>query len=70
MTDEKGPRFNEYSWSNHSNMLYLSQPVGTGFSYSEHAAGSIDSVSGDFVPAFKAPATGSKYIYPNKSIRH
>ena len=51
-------------------MLYLSQPVGTGFSYSEHAAGSIDSVSGDFVPAFKAPATGSKYIYPNKSIRH
>lgn len=39
-------------------MIYLSQPVGVGFSYSSKAAGSIDAVTGEFVPASQAPATG------------
>ena len=43
-------------------MLYLSQPIGTGFSYSEEAAGSLDPNSGDFEPPSVAPITGGKSI--------
>lgn len=38
---------NPYSWSNVSNMLYIDQPVGTGFSYSEAVNGFAD--GSDFV---------------------
>lgn len=39
-------------------MLFISQPVGTGFSYREEAAGSFDNVSGIFVNTTYQPATG------------
>ncbi|KAH8820085.1 putative carboxypeptidase S1 [Xylogone sp. PMI_703] len=51
VTDDKGPVYNPYSWSNHSHMLYLSQPVGTGFSYSTEAPGSINDYTGDYQPS-------------------
>lgn len=36
---------NPYSWSEATNLLFLSQPLGTGFSYSEQVAGSLNPVT-------------------------
>jgi hypothetical protein len=49
---------NEYSWSEVSNMLFLSQPVGVGFSYQEEAIGSLNEITGGFLNATEAPPTG------------
>ncbi|KAK8153931.1 Alpha/Beta hydrolase protein [Phyllosticta citrichinensis] len=37
--------YNKYSWNNHSNMLYLSQPLGVGFSYQKKKLGCYDKES-------------------------
>ena len=39
-------------------MLFLSQPLGTGFSYGSEGVGSLNSFTGDFQPASVAGAQG------------
>ena len=49
---------NPYSWNEISNMLYISQPVGTGFSYREEQDGSLNQHTGAFVNSSVEPAIG------------
>lgn len=49
--DSNSTRLNEHSWNNRVNMLYIDQPVGTGFSYTNLANGTLDLVTREFVPA-------------------
>lgn len=47
------PVENEYSWVNLTNVLWVEQPVGTGFSIGEVKAKSEEEIAQDFVMFFK-----------------
>ena len=49
---------NPYSWNEASNMIYLSQPIGVGFSYGSKEPGSLDPFTGTFLNASEANVTG------------
>ncbi|KAI2485110.1 carboxypeptidase S1 [Pyrenophora tritici-repentis] len=50
---------NPNSWNNVSNMLYISQPVGVGFSYQKEGVGSLNEYTGDFLyNSTRNPADG------------
>ena len=47
------PTINPYSWVNLTNMLWVEQPVGTGFSIGKANATNEEDVSSDFIKFFK-----------------
>lgn len=47
ITEDLKTQLNPYAWNEASNMLFLSQPLGTGFSYSEEEAGSLNPFTGE-----------------------
>jgi hypothetical protein len=49
-------------------MLYLSQPIGTGFSYSEESPGTLNDL-GDFEPPSVAGIDGGSIANPKRNIR-
>jgi hypothetical protein len=52
-SDSNSTTRNELSWNNNVNMLYIDQPVGTGFSYSSLADGTFDLLAHQFIPNSK-----------------
>ncbi|KAI9927429.1 hypothetical protein MW887_003042 [Aspergillus wentii] len=66
---------NPYSWSNASNMLYIDQPVMTGFSYSIPVPGYVDSTTDDVItlpstscPDYAKDQSCGTYSYPNVTL--
>ncbi|KAL8707605.1 MAG: hypothetical protein Q9220_007392 [cf. Caloplaca sp. 1 TL-2023] len=47
------PTINDYSWVNLTNMLWVEQPVGTGFSIGDATATSEEDIAADFISFFK-----------------
>lgn len=58
ITDEGTTEINPLSWNNVSNVLYISQPLGTGFSYESLQEGSIEESTGQILSADLANVTG------------
>ena len=46
--DSNSTTLNPHSWNNKVNMLYIDQPIGTGFSYVDLANGTLDTLDGTF----------------------
>ncbi|KFH42341.1 Carboxypeptidase S1 A-like protein [Hapsidospora chrysogenum ATCC 11550] len=48
--DSNSTTLNEHSWNNNVNMLYIDQPLGTGFSYVSLLNGTMDYLTSTFTP--------------------
>lgn len=68
VTEDLKTQLNPYSWNEVSNMLFLSQPVGVGFSYGSAEDGSLDEYFGAFLNASEAPVNGRYPVINNTKI--
>jgi hypothetical protein len=48
--DANSTVLNPWSWNNYANILYIDQPVQTGFSYDVATPGVVDALTGDIYP--------------------
>ncbi|EXJ90300.1 carboxypeptidase D [Capronia coronata CBS 617.96] len=58
VTEDLVTQLNPYAWNEASNMIFLSQPLGVGFSYGSKEPGSLDPLLGNFLNASQANVTG------------
>ncbi|KAF4997261.1 hypothetical protein FGRMN_3996 [Fusarium graminum] len=63
-TDSNSTTLNKLAWNKHVNMLYIDQPLGTGFSYVSLLNGSFDTPTQTFTPAKdgKVPETNVTFL--------
>ncbi|KAK8220320.1 Alpha/Beta hydrolase protein [Phyllosticta capitalensis] len=61
VTKANQTQLNPYSWNEVSNLLFISQPIGVGFSYAEQAPGSLNNETGEYKNSSQAPVEG---VYP------
>ncbi|KAM7194531.1 carboxypeptidase D [Naviculisporaceae sp. PSN 640] len=74
--DSKTTKLNPFSWNNQVNMLYMDQPVQTGFSYESLVSGIVDEVSSPFLvedvgPLDVKPASNFTHpagIFPSQNM--
>ena len=69
VTQNLTTQLNPYAFNEVSNMLFLSQPVGVGFSYAEEEPGSIDPSEGVFVPASVGGVNGRYAVINDTKIQ-
>ncbi|KAF7982156.1 hypothetical protein HWV62_29913 [Athelia sp. TMB] len=63
--------YNPYSWNNVSNMLYIDQPIGVGFSYGTESVGTSEEAAADvwtFMQIFLKDSRFSKYANTSLAI--
>ncbi|KKP06746.1 hypothetical protein THAR02_01131 [Trichoderma harzianum] len=69
-SDSNSTTLNPFSWNNHVNMLYIEQPVGTGFSYSRLVNGILDVLKTDETggPVFTPLEEGEELPVTNATV--
>lgn len=72
--DSNSTDLNPWSWNNHANILYIDQPLQTGYSYDKLTNGTLDQLSTVITPAdFSSgvPQSNETYLvgtFPSQSI--
>jgi carboxypeptidase D len=63
--DVNSSSLNPWTWNNIANVLYIDQPVQTGFSYDVLVNGTLDQISGDYTTtdfSFGIPKTNTTFL--------